>query len=151
SDRLWKAGASADPGVILDGTRLLDLKASLRRGQGRFEESLDLLTKAIAASRSEESAARLLLVKSATLEQTGDYQSAIESLTQARPIVEKQGDPRSRWVLEFNLCTCLCDTASFGDAAALLPTVRRLALDLGNGLDLLKVRWLGGRLSAGEG
>jgi hypothetical protein len=42
SDRLWKAGASADPG-LLDASRPLDLKASLRRSQGRFDEALALL------------------------------------------------------------------------------------------------------------
>lgn len=151
SDRLWQAGAAADPGLILDGTRLLDLKASLRRHQGRFEESLGLLKQALAASRSDETTVRLLLVKSATLEQMGDSQGAIEALQLARPLIEKQGDLRSRWVLEFNLCTTLGDAGRHVEAEELLPKVRRLALDLGNGLDLLRCRWLQGRLSAGQG
>jgi transcriptional regulator with XRE-family HTH domain len=36
SDRLWEAGASADRS-LLDATRPLDLKATLRRCQGRFD------------------------------------------------------------------------------------------------------------------
>jgi tetratricopeptide (TPR) repeat protein len=151
SDQLWKAGAAADPGLILDGLVLLELKASLRRHQGRFEESLALLTEALAASRSDKATARILLVKSATLEQMDDCQSAIEALQQARPLVEKQGDPRDRCVLEFNLCKILRDAGRYAEAEELLPEVKRLALKLGNGLDLLRCRWLQGLVSAGLG
>jgi len=151
SDRLWQAGATADPGLILDGTRRLDLMASLRRHQGRFEESLDLLKQALAASRSDESTARLMLKKAFTLEQEGNWQGAIETLQQARPLVDKVGDLRARCVLEFNFCASLIDGGCHTEAEELLPKVRGLALDLGNGLDLLRCRWLRGRLSAGQG
>lgn len=151
SDHLWRAGAAADPGLILDGTRLLDLKASLRRHQGRFKESLDLLKQALAASRSDETTIHLLLVKSATLEQMSDWQGAIEALKQARPLVEKQGSPRNLCVLEFNLCTCLRDAGRHAEAEELLPKVKQLTLELGNGLDLLRCRWLQGSIAAGLG
>lgn len=151
SDRLWQAGASADPGLILDGTRLLDLKASLRRHQGRSGESLDLLEQALAASRSAKRTAHLLLVKSATLQQMGDWQGAVEALELARPLVQKQGDLRNLWVLEFNLCTCLSDAGRYREAEALLPRVKGLALRLGNGLDSLRCRWLQALISAGLG
>lgn len=151
SDRLWKAGASSDPGLVLDGTRLLDLKASLRRHQGRPGESLDLLEQALAASRSAKNTAHLLLVKSATLEQMGDWQGAVEALELARPLVEKQGDLRNLWVLEFNLCTCLSDAGRYREAEALLPKVKGLAHRLGNGLDSLRCRWLQSLISAGLG
>lgn len=149
SDRLWQAGAAADPGMILDGTRLLDLKASLRRHQGRFEESLDLLDKALTASRSGETTARLLLKKAFTLEQMGDWQGAIAVLQQVRPLVERSGDLRARFGLEYNLCRSLTDAGRHNEAAALLPKVQGLALQLGNGLDLLRCRWLQGLVSAG--
>ncbi len=151
SDRLWQAGAVADPGLILDGSRLLDLKASLRRHQGRFEESLDLLEQAQATSRSDAATARLLLSKAFTLEQMGDWKGAIDALEQARPLVEAQHDLRGLFGLEFNLCTSLCDAGLYSEAEALLPRVRKLALDLGNRLDLLRCRWLRARLSAGLG
>jgi tetratricopeptide (TPR) repeat protein len=151
SDQLWQAGAAADPGLILDGTRLLDLKASLRRHQGRFQESLDLLEQALAASRSDQTTARLLLKKSATLEQKGDWRGAIETLRQARPLVESRGDLRARFNLEYNLSRSLSDAGLDTEAEALLPEVRRLALELGNGLDLLRCRWLQGLVSMGLG
>ncbi len=151
SDRLWQAGASADPGLILDGTRLLDLKASLRRHRGRPGESLDLLEQALVLSRSDEATLRLLLKKSATLEQMGDWQGAIGALELARPLVEKQGTLRDRCVLEFNLCTCLSDAGHYREAEALLPKVKGLALRLHNGLDSLRCRWLQALISAGLG
>ena len=151
SDRLWQAGAVADPGLILDGTRLLDLKASLRRSQGRFKESLDLLSQAMDASQADETTARLLLLKSTVLEQMSDWRGAIDALKKARPLVEEQGILRNVWVLEFNLCTSFCDAGLYDEAEELLPKVKRLAIQLGNGLDLLRCRWLRGRLSAGKG
>jgi tetratricopeptide (TPR) repeat protein len=151
SDQLWKAGGAGDPGLALDGTRLLDLKASLRRHQGRFDESLDLLKQALAVSRSDETTVRILLVKSFTLKEMADHQSAIEALQQARPLVESQGDPRARFGLEFNLSASLRGAGRYAEAEELLPKVKRLALELGNGLDLLRVRWLEGLVSAGLG
>src|SRR6185436_4445510 len=69
SDRLWQAGAAADPGLILDGMILLELRASLRRSQGRLRESLDLLDQALAASRSAEVTMRVLLMRAGNLRQ----------------------------------------------------------------------------------
>ncbi len=150
SDRLWLAGAAADPGQLLDGTLLLGLKASLRRHQGRFEESLGLLAQALALSRSEETTARLLLKKGFTLEQKGDWQRAIETLEQARPLIERRGDLRARFGLEFNLSISLIGAGRHAEGEALLPRVIGLAVQLGNGLDLLRCRWLRGRLAAGQ-
>ena len=151
SDRFWQAGAAADPGLILDGTRLLDLKASLRRHQGRFKESLTLLDEALAASRSEQATVRLLLKRAFTLEQMGAWQEAIGTLEEARPLVENLGDVRGHFGLEYNFCRTLTDAGRHAEAAALLPKVRGLALKIGNRLDLLRCRWLQGLVSAGLG
>src|SRR5947208_6437285 len=53
SDRLLEMGADAGPG-LLDATRPLDLKASLRRYQGRFDEALALLEQALKANGGDE-------------------------------------------------------------------------------------------------
>ena len=151
SDQLWLAGAGADPGQLLDGMVLLELKASLRRHQGRFEEALDLLERALGASSSAEVTARILLVQSFTLKEMGDSQGAIEALEQARPLVEKHGDLRASFALEFNLSASLADAGRYVQAEALLPKVTGMAVQLGNGLDLLRCRWLRGRLAAGQG
>ncbi|HEY2739993.1 MAG TPA: tetratricopeptide repeat protein [Thermoanaerobaculia bacterium] len=151
SDRLWKAGAVADPGLILDGTRLLDLKASLRRYQGRYEESLSLLAEALSACRSPQAAGRILLQEAVTLEQMGDWQHAIEKLQQAEAQIDAHGDPRLLCVVNFSLGVNFCNAGRYVEAEEQLPKVRRLAIELGNGLDLLRCRWLQGTILAGQG
>ncbi|HEX3525683.1 MAG TPA: helix-turn-helix transcriptional regulator, partial [Thermoanaerobaculia bacterium] len=47
ADELWKRGEGGDPAGLLDGTRRLDLKASLLRYDGHAEEALGLLDQAL--------------------------------------------------------------------------------------------------------
>ena len=148
SDRLWEAGASADPGV-LDGSRPLDLKASLRRYQGRFEEALGLLERAQKAAVSTETSARLLVKKANTLELMGDYESALSALQQAGSLAEGSHDTRLPWLVRFALAGNLSQLGRYTEAEALLPTVRELALNLGNELDVMRCLWLEGRVASG--
>jgi len=150
SDRLWEAGAGGDPGV-LDGSRLLDLKASLRRYQGRFEETLDLLDRALKESRSREAGGRLLINKANTLELMGNYEQAVAELRQAESLMIDIRDRRLPWLVRFTLAVNLWQLQRYEEAAELLPLVRELAADLGNELDLVRVLWLEGRASAGQG
>jgi hypothetical protein len=53
--------------------------------------------------------------------------------------------------LRFNLAVNLCFLARYGEAETLLPRLRELAIGLGNNLDLLRLRWLEGRVIAGLG
>jgi tetratricopeptide (TPR) repeat protein len=91
---LWGVGAPSDPEVLPEW-RLLDLEASLRREQRHFPQALDLLDRALAASRGNQvAAARILLNKEFVFEQTGDTAGAIAALAEAIPHVEASGDPR---------------------------------------------------------
>jgi tetratricopeptide (TPR) repeat protein len=149
SDHLWEVGTPTDP-AFLDGSRLFDLKASLRRHQGRYEESLALLDQALATS-PPRAAGRILLMKGFTLEQKGDYEHAIQILRQAEPLIDRRQDPRLPWVLRLNLGVILCRLERYKETQALLPEVRDLAVGLGNNLDLRRVLWLEGRVLAGLG
>ncbi|MFL6291234.1 MAG: tetratricopeptide repeat protein, partial [Thermoanaerobaculia bacterium] len=151
SGRLWQAGAAADPGLIIDGSRLLDLRASFRRYQGRYEESFQLLEEALPGCRSRHAEGRILLKMAITLEQMGDWQRAIEMLEQASTRIDPGKEPRLFCNVRFSMGVNLCNASRYGEAAELLPEVRRLALQLGNGLDLLRVRWLDALISAGLG
>src|SRR5436305_6608716 len=86
---LWQAGS--DPGRALDPGRLLDLEASLRIDQRRLDEALALLTEAAAVSRIP---GRVLIQKAVTLEKMDEYERAVETLLQAEPLIERQGDAR---------------------------------------------------------
>ena len=68
---LWEVGATAEP-TLLAEWRLLDLEASLRRGQHRFAEALTLLDRAMACKGSDMvAAARILLQEGACLRADG--------------------------------------------------------------------------------
>jgi transcriptional regulator with XRE-family HTH domain len=149
SDRLWREGAAADPGLPLDGTRLLDLKATLRRSQGRYDESFQLLEGALPGCRTRHAEGRILLKIAVTLEQEGDWQKAIEMLEKAAARLDPREEPRLLCIVRFSLGVNLCNAGRYGEALELLPEVRRLTHQLGNGLDLLRVRWLDALVSAG--
>lgn len=147
SDRLWEAGAAGDPGV-LDTSRLLDLKASLRRYQGRFEEAIRLLDQAVQMGGAN---GRILVKKANTLELMGEYERALIELRQAEPLVKATQEPRLLWMIRFALTVNLWQLALYGEAAAMLPEVRELAVELGNELDLVRLLWLEGRIATGLG
>jgi len=148
SDQLWEAGEAADPG-LLDAARLLDLKASLRRYQGCFEEALDLLDQALQASGSKEACGRLRINKANTLELLGKFEQAVVELQQAENLIEGTQDPRLPWLVRFTLAVNLCKLGRYEEAGAMLPAVRELAVRLSNELDLVRVLWLEGRVLAG--
>lgn len=138
-----------DPG-LLDEARLLDLEASLYRAQRRFDDALSLHDQALAVLTSRN-AAYILLNKAFTLEQKGDAQEASHTLEKATALVDGTRDPRLLCVLRFNLAVNLVHQGLHAKAAALLPEIRDLAVQLSNGLDLLRVVWLEARIWAGLG
>lgn len=150
SRALGQAGSEADAG-ILDETRVLDLEASLRKDQRRFDEALALLDRALEVSTEADAAERILLKKASTQEQMGDPEAAIATLQAAAPLVDGGRDPRRLFALRFNLAVNLERLDRHAEAEALLPEVRELAVRMGNALDLVRVVWLEGRVAAGTG
>lgn len=147
ADDLWQAGASVDP-APLDGTRLLDLKASLRNYQERFDEALSLLDQAAASVRALDSKTRLLLQKATTLETKGSNQEAIDVLLK---IERKNLSPENLFGLQFNLVVNLLCLGKHEEASGLIKEVRDLAVSLGHQLHLVRVLWLEARIAVGQG
>jgi transcriptional regulator with XRE-family HTH domain len=150
ASRLWHSGADGDPSGILPQWRVLDLEASLRRDQRRFTLATELLARAYAAA-PQEATGRILLKKASTLEQAGDIAGAAAALREAAPLLEQSGSLRDRFGVAFNLCVNLWHLGFFEEAKAGLPGLRELSVALGNGLDLIRVQWLGARVAAGLG
>lgn len=144
--QLWQAGG--DPAAVLDPGRLPDLEASLRRDQRRFAEALALLEEALAVGRCP---ARVMVQKGFTLEVMGEYERAIETLFQAMPLVELQGDRRLKNILRCNLGFALCQAGRFAEAATLATEVRACAGEMGDEILVLRGLWLQGRVAAGIG
>lgn len=149
STELWRGGAAStmDP---LDEARLLDLEASLRRAQRRLPEALALLDLALVFAKGEATG-RILIKKAKTLEEMGDYEGAVALLRQADPFLTAETEPRLLLCQRFNLLDYLCHLGRFTEAVPLLSPLRVLAAQLGNDLDLVRLRWLEGRLAAGLG
>src|SRR4051812_29453391 len=148
SDRLWAAGTTANSG-LLDGSRLLDLRASLLTYQGRLVEALAFLEQALETSLTQEARGRILVQKSIVLRLKGDHEQAIDVIHLAKALNEPMvQNPRFPWIIGFNLATTLWSLGKYQEADQLLPDVRRLAVESGNDLDLYRVLWLAGRLAA---
>jgi tetratricopeptide (TPR) repeat protein len=144
--RLWHAGS--DPDEVLDPGRLLDLEASLRRGQRRFAEALDLLEEALRVGRCRE---RYLINKGFTLEVLGDYERAVEALLEAQPLVESSGDDRMSDILHHNLALSLTHLGRYAEAGELGSRVRARSGERGDELGFFRGIWLEGRIAAGLG
>jgi len=149
--KLWRSGASIEP-ELLPEWRLLDLEASLRRGQQRFTEALELLVQARAASGGDPlAAARILLKKEHVLIQMGDTKGALEALNEAEPFVEAARDFHLLFTLRFNKADVLSRLGKWNTAAKLLPWVRETAIERGNELELIRLGWLQAKVEAGQG
>ncbi|HEV3459857.1 MAG TPA: hypothetical protein VHG32_25200 [Thermoanaerobaculia bacterium] len=147
--RLWQAGTAAT-GSGLAEWRLLDLDASLCRAQRRFDEALARLDAALAAAPAVAKG-RVLLNRGFTLEQAGRTEEAAATLREATPLIDAAGDSRLRVVARFNRLVLLCHAGRHAEAAKESPGLRRVTEELDNALDLLRVRWLEGRIAAGLG
>jgi tetratricopeptide (TPR) repeat protein len=144
--KVWEAGS--DPDGLLDPGRLLDLEASLRRDQRRFDEALALLDKAFALGRCK---GRILINKGFTREAMGEYERAIETLLEAEPLVQQQDDSRLRYMLNFNLGVNACHLGRYAEGAERVQAVRALVTERGDQVELTRVTWLEGRIAAGQG
>jgi transcriptional regulator with XRE-family HTH domain len=147
--RLWRAGQPV-PAGLLGEWRLLDLEASLRRGQRQFSVALELLDRALALAPAEFKG-RILLNRAFTLEQAGETSAALVTLQEAAPLVDAAGDLRLRFGVRFNATVILCHLGQHSKAEASLPALEELTAKLGNQLDLVRLLWLSGRVAAGLG
>jgi tetratricopeptide (TPR) repeat protein/DNA-binding XRE family transcriptional regulator len=147
--KLWREGAAV-PNSRLAEWRLLDLEASFRRDRRQFAEALDLLDRALGAAPGE-ARGRILLKKASALEQAGRADTALAVLDEAAPLVDAANEPRHKFGLRFNRVVLLCHLGRHEEAHALLGEVERAARELANDLDLLRVRWLSGRVAGALG
>lgn len=146
---LWEAGAAGDPGLLSEG-QVLDLEASLRRAQGGFDEALGLHDRALMVTQAEDQG-YILVSKALTLEQMGQMERSIETLKLAALRVDAKHKPRLWFALQFNLAVNLSHLGLHSEAAALVPEMRRIAIQLSKKLDSVRILWLEARIAAGLG
>ncbi len=144
--KLWESGAPGDPG-LLNGAWLPGFEAVLRRDQRRFPEALKRIEEALALD-SGEIRGQILMNKARILEALGDPEGSTAALTEAAPLIDAAHEPRLAFGLRFNLLVDLCQLGRATEAALKLQEVRALGERLGQELDLMRVRWLEGKVAA---
>ncbi|MDP9119779.1 MAG: tetratricopeptide repeat protein [Acidobacteriota bacterium] len=144
----YLSGSWFDP---LTEALLLELKASLRRAQRRFDEALEMLNEAIALYREIHEPhlqGRTLMTKAMVLQYSGDAEAACSCFRDSLFLLDGNEEPRLVVCSQYNLISCLLDSGRTSEAAVLIPEARRLMEQSGKRLDLLRLRWLEGRIAA---
>jgi tetratricopeptide (TPR) repeat protein len=159
ADAWWEAGEAGIGDAMGYEPVMLDHKASLRIAQRRFAEAfslLDCLYTLHTGGRGREHrdahlAGRALVKKALAWVEMEEPELANELLHEAEPLVDAQRDPRLFLCLRHNLLWNLATAGDYGQAYSLLPEVASLCRELGNPLDLIRLRWTEGRIVAGLG
>jgi tetratricopeptide (TPR) repeat protein len=131
---------------------LLDLEASLRISQRRLPEALWLLDRAEqVAPRTGPVRARILCKRSNALERLEDLEGSIATLQEALAEIDEEAEPHLFCLLQSNLAERLTCVGQATEAEEMLPMLRRLQAQLGDGLNQIRLRWLEGKIDAGLG
>lgn len=146
ASRLWLAGS--DPDKILDPGRLLELEASLRRAQRRFDDALTCLAKAERVGRRKD---RYLVKKGSILVVMGRYSQGADVLLEAKPLVEQRGDKRLLYMQRYNLAVAYTHLGQFSEAQELVRLVQPAVAERDDKCEASRITWLQGRIAAGLG
>jgi tetratricopeptide (TPR) repeat protein len=161
----WEAGVAGIGDALGYEPAILDHKASLRIAQRRFPEAFEMLDRLFAIHTTVPTppvdgparhhdphlAGRSLIKKALGLAEMGESEQSTELLQAAEAMVDTGRDPRLFLCLRHNLLCNLTNLEAFEEAAAILPDVDALCRELGNPLDLVRLRWAEGRIAAGLG
>jgi tetratricopeptide (TPR) repeat protein len=137
----------------LDEALLLELKASLRRAQGRFEEALEMLDGAIALYQEVNEPhfqGRSLITKALVLQYAHSTEAAADCFRSGLFLIPPD-EPRLVGVAHYGLIHCLNDSGRCAEAKALIEEARPVWQTMGRRLDLLRLRWLEGKVTLGLG
>jgi tetratricopeptide (TPR) repeat protein len=153
----WQTGETVGDALGY-GPVILDLKASLWIAQRRFPEALETLDQVIESYtdgdpefRDPHLAGKAMIQKGLAMIQMGAPESAIRLLRKAKKQVNSVRDPRLLLCLNHNLVSSLAGTGRFNEAQEALPDVESACREIGNPLDLVRLRWVEGRIAEGLG
>ena len=138
----------------LSTARVLDLQASLRREQGDFDAAVRLLDRVISIYEDLGQwhlLGRVLKQKSMIYGEAGELEEEMALLRRALDLLDPDEEPRTFLAARHNLIWSLNDAGRSREAYALLFHTRPLYLKTGDRLNLLRLRWLEGRVARGLG
>lgn len=142
---------SSDP---LLSAELYDLKASLRRDQGRLDETRGLLNRAANIYRrtgDQHRVGRVMIKKAIVASEAGHPEQAIELLQRATGLLDPAREERLRCVVLNELVLYLRQAGRREEAIALLPEAREAAERFGARADRLRLAWNAGLLAVDLG
>jgi tetratricopeptide (TPR) repeat protein len=126
--------------------------------QRRFDEALEILDEVIAIYKDGDPedqdlhlAGRALVQKAYTEIEKDAPEKAIPLLRQAEPLLDRARDPRLLLCLRHNLVHSLAKVGRFAEGDAGVPEVRALCREMGGDLDLVRLRWVEGKIDFGLG
>jgi tetratricopeptide (TPR) repeat protein len=138
----------------LERAIFLDLKASLRRAERRFDESLRLLRRAIDLflSHGERHRAGRSLVKASTVQyHAGNPEEAISLLNKSLPLIDPEQEPRLLLCARHNLVDYMAGSGRFLEAQRLYRDARPLYRSFDEPWVQNRRRWVRGKISKGLG
>jgi len=142
---------TGDPRLL---ARLMDLTASLRIAQRRFDEASQLLDWVFGIYRDlgdNHEAGRALISKSNTAAYALDLGGAVRLLGQSLELIDAGRDAHLVLNVVHNLAHNLVDDGRFQEASRLLDRSWPLYAAYGGRIDRTKARWVEGRIALGSG
>lgn len=142
---------SGDP---LEKGRIFELKASLYRDNHRLKDATHCLQRASLLYRKLEDRhleGRVLIGQGLLAGKQDHTEEAVRLLRKGLAWIEPEQEPRLMLVATHNLCFYLSEKGQQQEALNLLEETRDLHRQFANELDLVRLRWLEGRISIAAG
>ena len=133
---------------------ILSFMASLRNSQGRFDEASDLLDRVIAIYRTggdRHLEGRALILKGMAFGYDSRFKEAIRLIRSGLSKIDFLEEPRLMVVAQHNLIWYLNESGGHKEAQKALRKCRRLYLELGDRMHLVRLRWLEGKIARALG
>lgn len=137
-------------GDPLARAHVLDVKASLRRDQRRFDECQELIDNVLEIYQEVEDPhleGRTLVQKGVGLWEVGDPLQAIPHLRAALNKIDAERDPRLLLCAQHGLALCCIDAGMLAEAEELAALSRPLYQRCADFAVRVRLRWLEGRLA----
>ncbi|HEX2162859.1 MAG TPA: hypothetical protein VHM02_02815 [Thermoanaerobaculia bacterium] len=134
--------------------RVLMMAATLSATQKRYDEADLLLERSMRLARrsgDRHLQGSVLVRKARVAQRREDVEGALELLARGLPLIDLDRDPRLLLVAQHNSLQLLVESGQFREALDRVEETRTLHSLLGGRLDLLRFRWLEGRIYAGLG
>jgi tetratricopeptide (TPR) repeat protein len=129
---------------------ILSFKASLRTTQGRYDEAARLLDGAITVyrqARDRHEEGRAIIKKGTTLGYAGRHREAARLIRRGLTRIDLVQEPRLLVAARHNLILFMTDGGLYQEAEDSLAETRRLYVELGERMNLVRLRWLEGKLA----